>query len=241
MINSKPVIALSVDSNENAAVVGKPARELRSPAAYARAVSLAGGVPVLSGEQNAKELALLCDGLLLTGGPDIEPELFGEKILNVSVQLDKARTKAEYELIDEFLALKKPIFGICRGLQVLNVYFGGTMYQDLVEQRNMHHMVPHIRHEVEAVPGSILQKLFGEKFRVNSTHHQAVREPGKGIKFTAFSENGELVEAWEHETLPIFATQFHPERLTNILWDDRTPDFAPLFEYFINFVKEHTA
>lgn len=236
---NKPIILVSSDSNEQAPKNAGAPRELRSPASYTRAVALAGGVPVIGGEQCAPELSEICDGLLLSGGPDIEPELFGEEVLNASVKTDPARTKYEYELIDEFLKQGKPIFGICRGSQVLNVYFGGNMYQDLVEQRNMNHMVPHIRHYVTANEGSILHRLFGASFRVNSTHHQAVKDLGKDIKATAFSEDGQLIEAWEHEKLPIFAVQFHPERLTNIMWDDRTPDFAPLFKYFIDVVEQN--
>lgn len=236
---NKPLILISSDSNACSPNLPGAARELRSPSAYSRAVAYAGGVPVLGCEQCAEELADICDGLILSGGPDIEPELFGEEVLNASVKCDEARTKYEYELLDAFIKRDKPIFGICRGSQIINVYLGGTMYQDLVEQKNWNHMVPHIRHEVEATEGSILYKLFGPKFRVNSTHHQALKDVAKDIKVTAYSENGQLIEAWEHEKLPIFATQFHPERLTNIMWDDRTPDFAPLFEYFINFVKEY--
>lgn len=235
----KPLILISSDSNLNTPIIQGAPRELRSPAAYSRAVSYAGGVPVIGGEQNAIELAEICDGLVLSGGSDIEPELFGETVLNPSVKVDPPRTKYEYELLDAFIKADKPIFGICRGSQVMNVYFGGTMYQDLVEQKNWNHMAPFIRHEVEAVDGSILNKLFGKKFRVNSTHHQAVKDVAKDIKVTAYSENGQLIEAWEHEKLPIFAVQFHPERLTNIMWDDRTPDFAPLFEYFIDFVRNY--
>ena len=236
---NKPLILISSDSNACSPNLPGAARELRSPAAYSRAVAIAGGVPVIGGEQCAAELAEICDALLLSGGPDIEPELFGEKLLNASVKCDEPRTKYEYALLDEFLKQGKPIFGICRGSQVMNVYFGGTMYQDLVEQKNWNHMVPHMRHPVTAEEGSILHKLFGKEFNVNSTHHQALKDVAKDIKVTAWSENGQLIEAWEHEKLPVFAVQFHPERLTNIMWDERTPDFAPLFDYFINLVKEH--
>ena len=173
---NKPLILISSDSNACSPNLPGAARELRSPAAYSRAVALAGGVPVIGGEQCAAELAEICDALLLSGGPDIEPELFGETTLNASVKCDEPRTKYEYALLDEFLKQGKPIFGICRGSQVMNVYFGGTMYQDLVEQKNWNHMVPHMRHPVTAEEGSILHKLFGKEFNVNSTHHQALKD-----------------------------------------------------------------
>lgn len=81
-------------------------------------------------------------------------------------------------------------------------------------------------------PGSILHELFGEKFKTNSTHHQAIKQLAPGLKATAHSIEG-IVEAFEHESLPIFGTQFHPERLSGKYNDGRTPDFTPLFRRFI--------
>ena len=115
---------------------------------------------------------------------------------------------------------------------------GGTLYQDLVEQKGWVHFNAQIRHEVYAEEGSVLYRLFGPKFRTNSTHHQAVKDLAPGFHVTARSVEG-IVEAYEHDTLPILATQFHPERLTGILWDDRTPDFRPWFEYFVELVRKH--
>ena len=114
----------------------------------------------------------------------------------------------------------------------LNVALGGTLYQDLVEQCGYVHSDKDIRHYVYAEPGSILHELFGEKFKTNSTHHQAIKQLAPGLKATAHSIEG-IVEAFEHESLPIFGTQFHPERLSGKYNDGRTPDFTPLFRRFI--------
>lgn len=208
-------------------------RKIVSPSSYPRAIAMAGGVPLLTSELCVCEMAELCDGLLLTGGEDINPALLGEEKLNDSVRWDDTRDEFELKLFKEFYDRGKPIFGICRGFQVINVALGGGLYQDLVEQMGVVHMNIDIRHRITVREGSLLGRLFGSEFRVNSTHHQAVRELGEGLVPTAWSVEG-ICEAFEHQSRPIFGTQFHPERLTNIMWDDRTPDFAPLFEHFIS-------
>jgi putative glutamine amidotransferase len=144
----------------------------------------------------------------------------------------------EKPLFEAFLKRGKPILGICRGSQLINVCMGGTLWQDLLEQKGWVHMNGQIRHDVYAEEGSILCNIFGKQFKTNSTHHQAVKDLAPGFHVTARSIEG-IIEAYEHDTLPIYATQFHPERLTGILWDDRTPDYKPWFEYFVNLVKEH--
>ena len=99
-----------------------------------------------------------------------------------------------------------------------------------------------IRHPLYTEEGSVLHGLFGPVFRVNSTHHQAVRKLGRGLKVTGTSVEG-IVESFESEDPEqlIWGTQFHPERLTGVQWDDRTPDFAPYFAAFVEKVKEHAA
>ena len=237
MIMGKPVICVSSDSN-NREKKGAEPRQHYSPAAYSRAIAAAGGVPVIAPEQCCGEMAELCDALLLTGGDDVCPELYGEPVLNDTVSTDPKRTAYEVPLARAFLEREKPILCICRGFQLMNCLLGGDLYQDLVEQCGYVHMNADIRHYVAAEPGSVLYRLFGERFKVNSTHHQAVRRLGKGLHVTARSVEG-LVEAFEHDTLPIWGTQFHPERLTGIAWDDRTEDFAPYFAAFIDLVRRH--
>lgn len=239
MIAQKPVVCLSSDSN-NREKGGAEPRQHVSPAAYSRAIAAAGGVPLIAPEQCYEEMAELCDALLLTGGDDVCPELYGEEVLNDTVSTDPKRTAYEVPLARAFMEKGKPILCICRGFQVMNCLLGGDLYQDLVAQCGYVHMNVDIRHEVWAEEGSVLRRLFGERFRVNSTHHQAVRRLGEGLRVTARSIEG-LIEAYEHESLPILGTQFHPERLTGIAWDDRTPDFAPYFRYFIDWVKERQA
>lgn len=198
---------------------------------YTDAVHKAGGLPLPTCGVDAGEMAELCDGLLLTGGVDLDPALYGEEILNDSVNIKAERDIFELALFRAFWERSKPILGICRGCQLINVALGGTLYQDLAEQKGLVHSDPALRHAVYAEEGSVLRHLFGARFLVNSTHHQAVKDAAPGLRITARSKEG-IVEAFEHKTRPVLATQFHPERLTGALWDDRTPDFAPLFAYF---------
>ena len=236
MLNGKPLICISSDMKK---MESDPRRLITETyQTYSDAVFYAGGIPMITCGRCAEEMADLCDGLLITGGPDLEPEVYGEQPLNDTVKPMPERTAFEKPLFQAFLDRGKPILGICRGCQFINAVMGGTLYQDLVEQKGWVHFNAQIRHEVYAEEGSVLYRLFGPKFRTNSTHHQAVKDLAPGFHVTARSVEG-IVEAYEHDTLPILATQFHPERLTGILWDDRTPDFRPGFEYFVELVRKH--
>lgn len=238
MFNGKPIVCITNDSNRENWVV-KP-RQIESPKAYSAAIARAGGIPWLTSEFCEQELAQLCDALLLAGGDDVDPKYFGEEKFNDTVVVDSVRDDFEMRLIPEFLKRGKPILCICRGMQILNIYLGGTVYQDLVEQCGFVHMDGKIRHEVITEPDTLLRKLFGERFRTNSTHHQSLRDLAPGFKVAARSAEG-VIEAIEHETLPIYGCQFHPERLTGEGWDERSPDFAPFFTHFISLAKEHAA
>lgn len=236
MFNGKPLICISSDMKK---MESDPRRLITETyQTYSDAVFYAGGIPMITCGRCAEEMADLCDGLLITGGPDLEPEVYGEQPLNDTVKPMPERTAFEKPLFQAFLDRGKPILGICRGCQFINAVMGGTLYQDLVEQKGWVHFNTQIRHEVYAEEGSVLYRLFGPKFRTNSTHHQAVKDLAPGFHVTARSVEG-IVEAYEHDTLPILATQFHLERLTGILWDDRTPDFRPWFEYFVELVRKH--
>lgn len=231
MTEKKPLICVSSDRRVMESDERRWFNELNN--AYTDALHRAGGVPLLTCGLCAEEMAQLCDGLLLSGGADLDPVLYGEEILNDTVKIKPERDAFEWELFRAFYALGKPILGICRGCQVINVALGGTLYQDLVEQKGLVHFDTQLRHEVQTAEGSVLRRLFGETFCTNSTHHQSVKDAAPCLRVTAYSQEG-VVEAFEHEALPVLATQFHPERLTGELWDERTPDFAPLFDYFIS-------
>lgn len=176
------------------------------------------------------------DGLLLAGGGDMEPARFGQADCG-SREIDPARDRAELALLDAFCAAGKPVLAICRGLQVVNVWLGGDLIQDLGP------LVPRHRreegdqiHPVRAGEGSLLRRLYGPAFAVNSAHHQALGRLGRGLSAAARAEDG-TVEAAEHESLPLIAVQFHPERMTGALARVDTVDGGPIFRAFLDMVR----
>lgn len=233
----KPLIAISCTTN-CAGLSDQPARMIENPIAYSNAIAAAGGVPILTPECCVDEYAEMCDALLLSGGHDVDPTWYGEDVLNDTVHIDLSRDAYEIELTKAFLRKGKPILAICRGFQLLNVLLGGDLYQDVLAQMGFVHMNRDIRHPFYAEEGSMLERLYGEVFRVNSTHHQAIRRLGKGLKATGHSVEG-IIESYESEdpSQLIWGTQFHPERLTGAQWDDRTPDFGSYFSAFIEAVS----
>ncbi len=161
----------------------------------------------------APEAADRCAGLLLPGGGDIHPSRFGQPDRG-SRDIDPALDEAQLALLDAFVRAGKPVLGICRGHQVVNVYFGGGLIQDLPTARD--HMArgrEDSAHPVRIVPGSALFGLYGPAAAVNSSHHQGLDALGTGLRATAFAPDG-VIEAAEHDTLPILTVQFHPERMT---------------------------
>jgi putative glutamine amidotransferase len=185
---------------------------------YLNALALAGHSPVVL--PDIADSALLSravaaiDLLLLTGGEDIDPALFCEEADSALGTVNARRDAFEYRIIGEALRQRKPIFGICRGMQVLNVYFGGSLWQDLpsgypgcLDHRSAE------GHSIRLVPGSRLHSLIGAgEVSVNTSHHQAVRRVAPGFRVSAYSPDG-VAEAFECDSLPIAAVQFHPERL----------------------------
>ncbi|MBQ9459853.1 MAG: gamma-glutamyl-gamma-aminobutyrate hydrolase family protein [Oscillospiraceae bacterium] len=150
-----------------------------------------------------------CDALLLPGGADIHPKLYGQDF-HGAVEVDEARDRCEWKLFHRFLLEKKPIFGICRGAQLINAALGGTLRQHI----DGHGQISEGMDSMHTVctDDPLLHRLYGARFTVNSAHHQAVDRPGDGLRVVARAEDG-VAEAICHETLPIFAVQWHPERL----------------------------
>ena len=187
------------------------------------------------GEEAARELCEVADGLLLTGGVDVEPARYGEQTLDACGAIDLWRDAVEFAYAGAFIAAKKPILGICRGMQVLNVALGGTLYQDIPSQLGFEHP-DGVAHEVAAREGSDLERLFGKRFLVNSYHHQAVKELAPGLVTDAvFADDERIVEAFHHTELPIAAYQWHPERMRGAeRLTKEGPDMDALFSLFLD-------
>ena len=201
---------------------------------YAGAVTSAGAEAAAS---YLPELDAGYDGLILCGGCDVNPARYGEGI-DGSVDIDDARDDCEFALLKAYVEAKKPVLGICRGFQLINVYFGGSLYQD-IEEAAIHTNKSdfYITHSVCAVGDGIVKRLYGEEFSVNSSHHQAVKKLGDGLVPTAMWQN-KYIEAFEHEKLPVFAVQWHPERMCFGERRQDTVDGAGIFEHFISLCKK---
>lgn len=202
---------------------------------YIAAVEAAGG------QGSAKYLPwpdLTYDGLLLAGGDDMDPALFGQSNQG-SRGIDLARDRAELALMDAFLGAGKPVLAICRGHQVVNVWLGGDLIQDLDPALAPFHGGGEEDrvHSVQAGPDSLLHRLYGPVFPVNSTHHQALGRLGKGLTVSARSEGG-VVEAVEHDSLPLISVQFHPERMTGKRARTDTVDGGAIFRAFLEMVRK---
>lgn len=200
---------------------------------YVNAVNCAGG------EGTAfylPKVDLDYDGLLICGGVDIHPKFYGEEISG-AVNIDLARDEAELALTEAFVKAGKPVLGICRGCQILNIYFGGTIIQDLPNATCHRTTEEHrIVHNVKAKKGSFAQKLYGDEFPVNSYHHQAVKKLGNDLEIVMNYDDG-VVEGFCHKTLPVIATQWHPEKQRPDVSPEDVVDGILVFEYFIKMCK----
>ncbi len=162
--------------------------------------------------------ALLCDGLLFTGGSDITPSFYGEEKGEKCGKTNIKRDMIEKEIFDAFYKTEKPIFGICRGMQFINVCLGGSVYQDITDKQAEKHK-DSLRffnnfHDVKISKNGLLYDVFENKeIAVNSTHHQAVKTLGKNLKTAAESRDG-FVEAYESISHPFcVGVQWHPEHV----------------------------
>lgn len=194
-----------------------------------------------------RDYAKQLDGLVLQGGADISPLSYGEKATQPEWSGDQIRDLYELDLCRSFIELGKPVFGICRGCQLINVAFGGTLYQDIAsehpnpkehvkESYDLHH------HTIELIEGSSFAQLFNKENKkkqwvVNSIHHQAVKNLGKNIQEEAISSEDGITEAIRYTKAPfVVGIQWHPEfyqaGINNLL------DCTPLLDQFLRAARE---
>ncbi len=193
---------------------------------YIDAVRAAGGEALCTWDPARAEQ---CAALLLPGGGDLEPWRYGREN-TASWDLEPDRDAAELDLLDRFTAAKKPVLGICRGLQTINVFFGGTLLQDLPG----HSAAAGIDrlHAVRAAEGT-MGGLWGGRPIVNSAHHQAADRLGVGLSAVQWTADG-VVEALCHRELPLWAVQWHPERLRGAFAKKGAADGGRLFRAFLS-------
>ncbi len=213
---------------------------------YTDAVIQAGGIPVIIPCTKSKKLVAeyvrRADGVLLTGGDDVQPKLYAPRIsralAKTVTETEPERDVMELQIVDEVFRQHKPLLAICRGHQILNVALGGTLIVDIATQvpksinhRQMERKCDKV-HEVTLTPDSLLAKITGRQMLgVNSTHHQSVDRLAKLLRITAKSSDG-VVEAMELKNeglLPyLLSVQFHPERLVK-----HHREFQPIFRSFV--------
>jgi putative glutamine amidotransferase len=248
----RPVILISASTQKQGAEMGDLSVSLSLN--YPLAIEAGGGVPWLlpcmPERAFIEESVARCDGVLLTGGDDVNPELYSKSLapeLRKTVEAEAPeRDLFELMLIEELFRQRKPLLAICRGHQLLNVALGGTLVVDISSEipgalkHSQSERKYKIVHDVEVKPGSLLEKSTGVKsLGVNSTHHQAIAELAKPLRANAVSRDG-IIEGVELEPaagrlLPfLLAVQFHPERLFA-----RHREHLKLFKSFIEACRDN--
>jgi len=230
-LDARPLIGLTGRTKPAGAVNGFPA----SLAAtlidmfvrdYAEAITDAGGLPVnLPSHVDPSEYLGRVDGIVLSGGTDVAPERYGAPSDADAYPPEPARDEFELGLIDAAVGAGLPVLGICRGLQLLNVWGGGTLHQH-VPQHARYDVAPHQTVETVAIePGSRMHELFGDRRGINSLHHQTVDRVADGWVVTARAADG-TVEALEWPGHDVLAVQWHPELMP-------TRAIDPLFRWLV--------
>ena len=195
-------------------------------AEYAQGVIEAGGLPVyLPMDVTPSDVVGRLDGLLMTGGTDIAPDLYGAKAHPGLLVTEPERDAFELAVLDAAYTNELPTLGICRGLQIINVHAGGTLLQHVAEHARIDGRRDDLVHDVLIDPQTTLADVYGEVRKVNSLHHQAADRIGRDLRVVARADDGGI-EAIEHTRLPVVAVQWHPEMLATRAQD-------PIFSWLI--------
>lgn len=212
---------------------------------YVKSVSQAGGAPVImtavDDEEIVRAQTASVDGIILSGGWDLEPQLYGEEPM---WQQGFTLPEVDYfylKVIKAAAEMGKPVFGICKGIQAINVAFGGTLYQDI--QGQLENTIKHNQsaprecgtHDVKIEKDSFLGECLPEKIRINSFHHQSVKTLADGFKVIAQADDGVIEGIERTKGSFVAAVQWHPEMMAS----HGNAEMMRLFEHFINKVREH--
>ena len=228
----KPIILIAPEEVKNPSSSAFPFSRYITNEAYVKAIQRAGGEALMLFPSSSLEyLVSLSDGILMQGGADVDPTLYKEEKDPLTGSVNREEDLFHISLIKEAIKQNKPILGICRGLQIINVALGGTLYQDesltktKLEHKRLDSPLEAV-HKVVIEKDSFLYRIFNkERLCVNSLHHQMIKTTGDGIRVVARAEDGN-VEAIEGNN--IWALQWHPEAM--LMHDDT---MLPLFASFI--------
>ena len=213
---TKPIIGVTAPIQDNG--------DLNLFHSYIHAIESAGGAPIiipyLDDNETLFQAISICDGILFTGGVDVEPERYGEERAPECGEAQLKRDELELKIFDMIRESNMPVMAICRGAQLVNVALGGTLYQDIYAHYGT--TLPHktteprhgYAHSVAVVEGSPLYNLWGvTEARINTFHHQAIKALGKGLKVMAKAEDGIIEAVYAEGERYLRAYQWHPERL----------------------------
>jgi len=229
----KPIIGLTSSFNWDD-------KQYALPDSYVQAIEKNGGTPIIlpqTMEIDTVKLLELVDGIILTGGVDIDPYVYGEPPIPQQGRIDPVRDHFEISIAKQAISMNKPTLAICRGCQILNVAAGGSLYQDINTQikGSLKHsgQAPtyYPTHPVKLAEKSKLAEVYGSKTtKVNSFHHQGVKALGKELEATAWADDN-TIEGIEHKKADyIIGVQWHPERMLD-------SDQNKIFKHFIDKIK----
>ena len=198
---------------------------------FAESIRQVGGLPLVipvGDESIVRDYVEMIDKLILTGGQNVHPQFYGEKKTIESDDYNLVRDEFELALLKEALRQNKPIMAICRGVQLVNVAFGGTLHQEI--EGHWQGLPFGTSHSIETVEGSVVAQLFGKESQVNSVHRQSIKDLAPNFRVTAVDPRDQTVEAIESiDEHRIIGLQWHPEFLVN-----EEDGNLELFEYLLN-------
>lgn len=212
--------------------------QLSTTEEYLNSIWDAGGLPVMlaytTDEDKLNEYVSTFDGFLFCGGVDIDPSFYGEEKSSDTVEICPERDAFEAAIFPKILNIEKPIMGICRGIQVLNVFMGGTLYQDISGHNQSPTPVYETPQKVNIVEGSFLHGIIGKtEIYTNSFHHQNIKKLSDSLKADGITDDG-YIEAFHMPGRKFFcAVQWHPE-----LYRNKDEDMRNLFLAFVNSCKD---
>lgn len=235
-MSEKPVIGITGSFSKKAG----PRGSFTIGGDYVKSVQMAGGCPMVTPVTTDQEMIAAyvdaIDGYLCPGGFDVAPQMYGEEPSRWMEFFDMNQDIFEMQMVKRCVAAKKPVLGICRGMQVINVLYGGNMIQDIhgqTQTTQAHRGSMEARdepfHWVTLAEGSIIRERMGaDKIMTNSFHHQAVKDIAPGFVVTGTASDG-IVEAIECKEKKILCVQFHPENMAQ-----RFADFVHLFRWLVD-------
>lgn len=198
---------------------------------FAESIRQVGGLPLVipvGDESIVRDYVEMIDKLILTGGQNVHPQFYGEKKTIESDDYNLVRDEFELALLKEALRQNKPIMAICRGVQLVNVAFGGTLHQEI--EGHWQGLPFGTSHSIKTVEGSVVAKLFGKESQVNSVHRQSIKDLAPNFRVTAVDPRDQTIEAIESiDEHRIIGLQWHPEFLVN-----EEDGNLELFEYLLN-------